>query len=149
MTKKFLKIKVGEIMQERKLPLVEITTLIEDILPFPMNRHHVWVAESKGSKKIIGVVTEHDVLHVLCPRRGPYTFGFPDTRLLHKETAGGIMTKRVFKCSSEDTIEDVLGKMTRHGIRRLPVIEEDEIIGEVCVDHILDAFSTTVKRKRR
>ncbi len=149
MVTEFLKIRIKEIMQKRKLPIVERTTPIADVLPFPMGRSHAWVIENKRNKKVVGVITEHDILNILSPRKVPYTFGLPDMRVLHKGTAEDIMIRGVIKCSPEETIEDALDKMTRHGMRRCPVTDENDIIvGEIHMKHIINKFSEITKRKR-
>lgn len=148
MVTKFLKIKVKEIMQKRGVPLIDRTAPIDRIMPFLTTRTHVWVTARRKSKKVVGVITEHDVLSILSPRRGPYTFGFPDMRSLHKGTAEDIMMRRVVKCSPEETIEDVLNKMMRHGMRRLPVTRRgDIIVGEIRLYHIIKKFSEMAERK--
>lgn len=145
----FYEIKVSEIMQRKNLPLVEKTTSIVDVLPFPMGKSHVWVVESKRNKKVVGVITEHDVLSILVSRRPTYTFGLPDMRSLHEGTAEDVMVKRVVKCAPDQTIGDALDKMRTEGIRRLPVTKDDDvIIGEVHLKHITDKFSEIIKKKR-
>jgi len=149
MVTKFLKIKVKEIMQKRNVPVLERTAPIDRILPFLTTKTHVWVTARKKSKKVVGVITEHDVLNILSPRRGPYTFGFPDMRCLRGGTAEDIMTKRVIGCSPEETIEDVLNKMMRHGMRRLPVTKRGDImVGEIRLYHIIKKFSEMAEGKR-
>ncbi len=149
MTRKFLETKVRNIMQKRRLPLIEQDVLVKDFLPFPMNRHHVWVTEVKGSKKVIGVLTEHDILHLLCPHKSIYSFGLPSMRSIYKEKIGDVMVRDVISCSSKDDVRDILREMHKHGIRRLPVIDREEIVGEVCLDHIIEKFSETIKRKKK
>lgn len=148
MTTKFLEVKIKEIMQKKDVPLIERKAPIDRVLPLLTTKTHVWVTEDKKSKKIVGVITEHDIMSILSPARGPYTFGFPDMRSLHKGAAEDIMTKRVIKCFPEEAIEDVLNRMTHAGIRRLPVTDKKGIIlGEVRLWHILKKFIALAKKK--
>ena len=137
----FYELKVEKIMQRTDLPLIEKDTSIDRVLDILTKKTHVWVTEAKGSKKIIGVITEHDVLSILSPRRVPYAFGLPDVRALHRGAAESVMHRRLVKCNPKDTVADVLNKMMEHGIRRLPVTKRNnEIVGEVRLYHIIKAY---------
>lgn len=147
MNTEFLEIKVKDIMQKEDLPLVERETPIEDVLPFPMGRSHVWVIDNEENRRVVGVITEHDILDILSPSKVPYTFGLPDMRQLDKGTAEDVMTRNVVKCDLDDTVGEVLDKMTKHEIRRIPATDEEGIIsGEVHLKHITNKFAEMMKR---
>lgn len=142
----FYELKAEMIMQRRGVPLIEKDAPIDRVLDVLSKETHTWVTESKESKKIVGVITEYDVLSILAPRRIPYAFGLPDLRVLHRGTAGGIMHRKLFKCSPKDTIRDVLTKMREHGVRRLPVTKRNNIIvGEIRLFHIIKRYSATLR----
>lgn len=150
MTTDFLNIKVKELMQKEDLPLVEGDTPIEDVLPFPMGRSHVWTVNNMEDRNVLGVITEHDVLSILSPRKVPYTLGLPDMRQLETGKARDVMTSDIIKCDVEDTIGDVLDKMTKHDIRRLPATDDfGAIKGEVHLKHITNKFAEVLKEKKR
>ena len=123
------------------LPLVEKDANIQEVLSILTASDHVWVVEEKGKRKICGVITESDVLYLLAPPRVPrYTFGKRHSiSLLYKTArkAKDIMCKRVARCSLDDKVGDTLTKMVNSGLRRLPIVENDEIIGEITVHYIL------------
>lgn len=142
----FYELKVEKIMQRRDVPLIEKDAPVDRVLDILSKKTHVWVTESKESKKIVGVITEHDVLSILSPRRAPYAFGLPDIRALHWGTAESVMHRRLIKCGPNDMIRDVLTKMMEHGIRRLPVTERNNIIvGEIRLFHIIKRYSAALK----
>ena len=142
----FYEHKVEKIMQRRDVPLIEKDAPVDRVLDILSKKTHVWVTESKESKKIVGVITEHDILSILSPRRAPYAFGIPDLRTLHWGTAESIMHRRLVKCNPKDTIRDVLTKMREHGIRRLPVTRRNNIIvGEIRLFHIITRYSAALK----
>lgn len=137
-------------MQKKDLPLVKEDTPIEEVLPFPMGRSHVWVVDDMENRKVLGVITEHDVLNILSPRKVPYTLGLPSTKQLEKGTAKGIMTSDVIKCDLECTIGDVLDVMTKHEIRRVPATDNQGVIeGEVHLKHITNKFAELLKKKKK
>ncbi|MFQ6129210.1 MAG: HPP family protein [Candidatus Hadarchaeaceae archaeon] len=142
----FYELQVQKIMQRRDVPIIEKDAPIDRILNVLLKKTHVWVTEGKKSKKIIGVITEHDVLSILSPRKAPYVFGLPDLRALHWGTAESIMHRRLVKCGPKDTIRNVLTKMREHGIRRLPVTKRNNIIvGEIRLFHIIKRYSAALK----
>lgn len=141
---KFYELKIEKIMQRKDVTLIEKDAPIDCILDILTKETHVWVAESKESKKIVGVITEHDALSILSPRRPPYMFGIPDMRALHRGTAEDIMSRRLVKCSPKDTVRDVLERMMRHGIRRLPVMKRNNIVGEIRLHQIIKGYSAAL-----
>lgn len=142
----FYELKAEKIMQRRDVPLIEKNASVDRVLDVLSKKTHVWVTESKGSKKIVGMITEHDVLSILAPRMAPYAFGLPDLRALHWGTAESIMHRRLVKCGPNDTIRNVLTKMREHGIRRLPVTKRNNIIvGEIRLFNIIKRYSAARK----
>lgn len=147
----FYEHEVEEIMQKRGLPLIEKDAPLDHVLSLLTKKTHAWVTESKKSRKIVGVITEHDVLSILAPTKAPYVFGLPDLRCLdfrclREDTAGDIMRRRTIKCAPGDTIRSVLDKMMKYGVRRLPVTERNNIIvGEIRLDHIIKKFSAIAR----
>ena len=90
---------------------------------------------------LCGVITESDVLHLIAPPRLPkYVFGRKYGISLQHGTARkaeDIMHRQLIKCTLNDKIGDVLRRMVNAGLRRLPVVENDEIVGEVTVHYLL------------
>ncbi len=142
----FYELKVEKLMQMKDVPLVEKDAPIDCVLEILSKKTHVWVTKSKENKKIVGVITEHDVLSILSPRRAPYAFGLPDLRALHWGTAESVMHGKLIKCGPNDTIKDVLNKMMEHGIRRIPVTKRNNLlVGEIRLFHIIKRYSTALK----
>jgi predicted transcriptional regulator len=142
----FYDTKIEKIMERKGIPLIEKDAPTDRVLKFLTVKTHVWVTDSKGSKKVIGVITEHDVLSILSPRSAPYVFGFPDLRALHRGTAEDVMHRRLVKCKPEDTVRNVLRKMMEHGIRRLPVMKDNKIVGEIRLYHIIKGYIAAKKK---
>ena len=136
--------KIRDIIDEKQvwnLPLIEKDASIEEVLSVLTGRDHVWVVEEKGSKKLVGIITESDVLRLLAPPRIPkYVFGKRYGVSLQHGTvkvAKDVMHRQIIKCSLDDKIGDALCRMINCGIRRLPVVKDDEIVGEITVHYIL------------
>ena len=133
----FYELKVNQLMDKRvwDLPIIEQKEDVHHILNILGARNHIWVINNKEKRELVGVITEHDVLSILSPKKFPsYVFGMPDTRSIQHgtaKTAEDIMHRKVISCGSDDKIVDVLNKMTIHGLRRLPVLENKKIVGEL------------------
>ncbi len=142
----FYELKVKHLMDKRvwDLPLIEEDQDIHHVLSILSGRHHIWVVKNKDSNELVGVITEHDVLSILAPKRLPsYVFGMPDIRSIQHgtaKTAGDIMSTKVITCKPDDKIIDALNKMTRYKLRRIPVLENKKIIGEITLHHLIRKY---------
>jgi CBS domain-containing protein len=131
-------IKVKEIMiPEREIPFMEENAGWEEFLAKLSVRAHAWVVNSTEEMKVVGIVTEHDILRVIIPptHRKIGMFGIHRADMLHKETVvQDIMTHNPVVCSQEETVTDVLKKFSSFNIRRLAVVDENKrLLGEVTI----------------
>jgi len=83
----FYEIPAEDIMDERisDLPLIEKDASIGCVISILTGSDHVWVVESKGSKRLVGIITEHDILDIVSPRKEVSFFGLPSKKSLHYE----------------------------------------------------------------
>jgi len=108
----FYEILAKDIMDKRigDMPLIEKDASMECVLSILTGSDHVWVVESKGSKKLVGIITEHDILDIFSPGKEVSFFGLPNKKSLHYETfekAAHIMTQNPIRCRPEENVEDV------------------------------------------
>lgn len=139
-----LKMKVKEIMNSRPRTIHLDTTIrgtmqrlrqqIEDCLP---------VVDADG--KLVGVVTESDILYALRvpPRRG--TVGSAMVRQAMKQVAsnaGELMTKNPVSVTPDMTIQDTLSIMVEHKHRHLPVVDKNNtLVGLISLREIISLYS--------
>ncbi|MCK5030557.1 MAG: CBS domain-containing protein [Thermoplasmatales archaeon] len=139
-------LKVKQLMDKRvwDLPIIEKKEDIHHILNILGARNHIWVVNDKENKELVGVITEHDVLSILAPKELPsYVFGMPDIRSIQHgtaKTAEDIMHRKVISCRSDDKIVEALEKMTTHELRRLPVLEDKKLIGEITLHQLIRKY---------
>jgi CBS domain-containing protein len=131
-------IKVKEIMiPERDIPFMEENAGWEEFLAKLSVRAHAWVVNNTEEMKVVGIVTEHDMLRCIIPptHRKIRMFGIHRADMLHKETVvQDIMTHNPVVCSPEETVTDVLKKFSSFNIRRLAVVGESKrLLGEVTI----------------
>ena len=82
--------------------------------------------------EISGMVSERDIVHAFAARRGEAA----------EIKVGEVMTRDVVTCRPDDSLIRVLGLMTRHRVRHLPVVESGKLAGLIsigdAVKHRLD-----------
>lgn len=142
----FYELSVQQLMDKRvwDLPLIEESEDIFHVFSILGGRNHIWVVESRSDRVICGVITEHDVLSILAPKNLPsYVFGMPDIRSLQHgtaKTAKDIMCNKIISCSADDKTLEALQKMVKYRLRRLPVLQDKKIIGELTLHQLIRKY---------
>jgi CBS domain-containing protein len=141
----FYELKIEQVMDKKvwDLPIVNRDTSIIDILSILDGRSHVWVVDNSENKELAGVITRQDVLEILAPPRTSYNmFSIPRYKIRDtKGKAEDVMNKDPITSTCDEKIVDVLQKMVKHRIRRLPVVDKDKkIIGEITLQHLIHKF---------
>jgi CBS domain-containing protein len=131
-------VKVKEIMiPGRDIPFMEENAGWEEFLAKLSVRAHAWVVNNTQEMKVVGIVTEHDILRCIIPpgHRKIRIFGIPKAEILHKETVvQDVMTRNPVVCSQEENVTDVLKKFSTFNIRRLAVVDENKrLLGEITI----------------
>ena len=148
----FFELKIKDVMKKRAwdIPIMAMDSDMIDVLAMLCTNDHVWVVESLKNKKIVGIITEHDILHALRPIKRHRFFGVPSRKgmgLSLFETAEHIMSHDPIICTPDEKVKDVLHSMEAHGVRRIPVVTLDtnKIISEVTVHQLIKQFYSAVK----
>jgi CBS domain-containing protein len=82
---------------------------------------------SEDDAAILGIVSERDIV------RGLADYG---AAVLERKVSD-IMHREVVTITGEDDIEDVMGKMTRHRIRHLPVVDGGRLCGIISIGDVV------------
>jgi CBS domain-containing protein len=132
------KIKVKEIMiPVHDTPFMKENASWEEFLDKLSVRAHAWVVNNMEEMKVVGVVTEHDMMRCIIPpgQKKERIFGIHRAEILHKESiVQDIMTHNPVVCSPEESVADVLNKFSSFGIRRLAVVDENKrLLGEMTI----------------
>jgi CBS domain-containing protein len=76
------------------------------------------VVQSANLKRLVGILTDRDiVLRVVANERNP-----------NLTKANAVMTPIVVTCHPDDDIETAMDKMGNHQIRRIPVVDNDNMV---------------------
>jgi len=142
----FYNLPVQQLMNDHlwDIPIIEKNEDITNILNILTGRHHIWVINTKKKNELIGVITEHDILATLSPKNfSPYVFGVPDIRSLQHgtiKTAEDIMSEKIITCKPDEKVIDILKKMKRYQLRRLPVVKNKKLIGEITLHRLIQKY---------
>lgn len=84
---------------------------------------------SDDGKHPLGIVSERDVVREL-GKRGPASLS---------DAVSQLMTRKLISCTSNDTAEDVMVKMTDGRFRHMPVMDGDIMIGIISIGDVVKA----------
>ena len=98
---------------------------------------------SEDGERVVGILSERDIVRGLADRRGALL----DCRV------ADVMTKHVVTCAPDDRLPHIMGEMTRHRVRHLPVVEDRRLVGIISIGDVVKArleeleLETTVLRE--
>lgn len=88
-----------------------------------------------ASGQVVGIFSERDVV-----------FGdHRDLERFHRRLVGEVMTPDPIICSPRDTLAIAMGKMARHHVGQLPVVEGGELVGLVSTGDIVQSLYEQVE----
>lgn len=71
-------------------------------------------------RNLVGILSEHDMMSLLV-----------DQGLSDKNTVGDFMTTEVSHFSPDDSAVDICEFMLKHKLRRVPIVEDGKLVGDV------------------
>lgn len=85
------------------------------------------VVVSADGSAIDGVLSERDIVRALAAQGAAAL----------EDTASEIMTRKVFTCQPETTVDQVMALMTERRIRHLPVVVDEKLIGIISIGDVV------------
>jgi len=130
--------RVGEVMK-RNPPIVTPDTQVEEILN-RMEADPCFLVVEGG--KLVGIVTESDVLQLFSPIVGRAMVGgdIGEARKRFARTVRELMTPNPLSVSPQETVEQALRLMLSRKLRHLPVVEEGKAVGLLTFRDIIAAY---------
>jgi CBS domain-containing protein len=83
------------------------------------------IAEQDG--KVIGIVSERDIVREIAKVGAS----------MLKEPVESYMTKSVVSCRESDTMDRLMGEMTAHRFRHMPVVDRGRLVGLVSIGDVV------------
>jgi len=77
--------------------------------------------------QVVGILSERDLI------RGLRTHGTSALAM----TVADLMTRRVSVCTSDDSITDLMRRMTTGRFRHVPVVDDDRLVGIVSIGDVV------------
>ena len=111
----------------RDVATIEPDATIESAVRLLASRRIGALVVSEDGRRVDGIVSERDIVQGLADH-GP---------ALLERRIEDVMTRRVHTCSPEDTVEELMGRMTERRIRHLPVVEAGALCGIVSIGDVV------------
>jgi CBS domain-containing protein len=139
--REFLWMRVAEIMK-RNPPTLAPETKVEELLDRMEADTCFLVVEGE---KLVGIVTESDVLPLFSPAVGRAMVGgdIGEVRKRFARTVGELMTPNPLAVSPQDTVEQALRLMLSKKLRHLPVTEGGKAVGLLTLRDLITAYRAT------
>lgn len=101
-------------------PLLEIARLLGE--------HKIGcIVISQDDGKVAGIVSERDIVTEIA-RAGASVLDAP---------VEACMTRSVFNCRESDTMDQLMGEMTAHRFRHMPVVDRGRLVGLVSIGDVV------------
>ena len=112
------------------------------------------VVDDKG--KLVGIISEGDLLHRAeagTEKRHPWwlrAFIGPDARAneyakAHARKVSDAMTQQVVTASPETPLHEVAALLEKHSVKRVPIVENNQLVGVVSRANLVQAVATAGK----
>jgi len=128
-TDRFLSVKVGDLMTKEVVNLDANMTAIEVARLIVKHKIEGFPVTENG--KLVGIVTGWDLLTKVLSK------GLDPNKVKVKD----FMTRSPLTCSPEYSVLEAAKLMAKHGIKRIPVVENGKVVG------IFTSYDATVYRR--
>jgi len=132
-------------------PFISEEATWSELLTKLSHRAHAWVVNNSQDMTVVGIITEHDLLHHIMPpaAKKEMLVGMPRAEIPHEgTTARDVMTSTPVTCSPEETVDDVLNKVSSFNVRRLAVVDEsNRLLGEITVQLLVRTLRSRFMHK--
>ena len=91
------------------------------------------------NKKLIGILSEKDCLEVFA-ESSQSDIALPSAISLGRGTVEQFMTKSISTIKADDDLYSVVDIFLKNNFRRLPVLDDDELVGQISRRDILKAI---------
>ena len=93
-----------------------------------LNKHRIGAVVIRGAGgRLSGILSERDIVRALA-ESGAAALDFP---------VGQVMTRNVMTCGENDSIAELMERMTAGKFRHLPVLKADQLIGVISIGDIV------------
>jgi predicted transcriptional regulator len=151
----FYKLPIENVMKKTGFAILHKDTSVAEVLETLIDFGHIWVTESPNSTRVVGIIARKDFVDMALPPQlvKKSTPGRAETRTLYYEgalaTAGDMMSRNIVKVDAKANVADTLRTMSSYFVRQLPVMRNDEIVGEVSMRDLIRNYVEIYKYKKQ
>ncbi|HZZ73588.1 MAG TPA: CBS domain-containing protein [Pirellulales bacterium] len=87
------------------------------------------VCEDDDPREMIGIITERDILRATAARQKP----------LEQLQVADCMSEELITGAYNDTVPEIMGLMTEHRVRHLPVMDDGALVGIISIGDVVKA----------
>lgn len=116
---------VAEVMN-KDVKVVEPSVSVREAARI-MNKFRIGSLLVAKDNKLVGIVTERDILSKVVA----------EDKSSNKTLVDDIMTKTVITISPNTTLEDAASVMTKYKIKKLPVLQNEQIVGIITATDLI------------
>jgi CBS domain-containing protein len=130
---------VAHILNQKGRAVVTVpeTALLQSVAE-TLAKHRIGAVVVTGDKgQIAGIVSERDIVRAIAEHGGK----------AQALTAAHVMTARVRTCGPRDTEAELMGLMTEHRIRHLPVVEQGKLVGMISIGDVVKFRIESIERE--
>ena len=134
------------------MPLLEKDDPVSHAFFMLRSNNHAWVVESEKSMKLVGVVERTDLLRAMLPPDAlTYSYGSVKMQvknifMMKDARVEDVMTSKLITAGPTMRVRDVMIKMKKYEIERLPVIDRKGIlIGEITLKSLIIHFTRMMR----
>ena len=119
---------VSEILSGKGGNVITVTpeTSLEEVTK-TLATHRIGALVAKDGDEVCGIVSERDIVRQIAAEGSQAL----------QNTVSHCMTKAVISCTSSDSIDVVMEKMTQGRFRHLPVIEDGKLLGIISIGDVV------------
>lgn len=85
------------------------------------------VVVCNGNKEIEGIISERDIVRTI-GTKGPSSLDVP---------VSSVMTKEVVTCTEENSVNEVMARMTQGRFRHMPVVKDGKLTGVISIGDVV------------
>jgi CBS domain-containing protein len=103
-----------------------------------LSKHRIGVVVIRGAgARLAGILSERDIMRSLA-ERGAAALDL---------TVGQVMTREVETCSEDDTVAEIMERMTARKFRHLPVVTKGRLAGLVSIGDVVKQRVEEIERE--
>jgi len=119
---------VSQILEGKSTDIIalEVGSTIMDVAKL-LGERRIGAIPVLSGGQLAGIISERDIMRGLAIRGGAVL----------TDTIESLMTKSVFTCTPNDSVQHLMSMMTERRIRHIPVLDNDKLVGMISIGDVV------------